>query len=144
MSTKFPTLPTPVPLTVLLESATRAVLSRLTQDLRATGHPDVAEPHLILFGNLDCGTTHAAAISRSLRDMQTMGYLTLSDDPDRGNQKRVTMTPAGMALATAARAALAAIERDLSDQLGPQAVGNLCDMLAACAALSRPPPWSGP
>ena len=137
MSTKLPTYPDPAPvaepLTVLLESATRSVLRSLTARLAACGFDGVTPSHLVLFGNLDCGTTHAARIatrmgvsrqatSKTLRELQDLGLVRLDDDPDRGNQKLVILTDLGMQLAQAARRELALIEAALAVDLGPEAV----------------------
>ncbi|WP_316015627.1 MarR family winged helix-turn-helix transcriptional regulator [Roseobacter sp. HKCCA0434] len=125
-----------IPLTVLLQSASQSVLSDVVADLRADGFDHVSESHLILMGNLDCGTTQATriaermqvsrqAISRGLRDLQALGLVVLRDDPTRGNAKIVTMTPEGERLALAARAALARVEAKLADRIGAEAVTAL-------------------
>lgn len=131
MSTKLPTsVPAQVPpLTVLLEAVSRSVIRRLAEQLQTKGHDLITEPHLVLLGNLDCGSTHAAqiaqrmgisrqAVSKTLREMQSMGYLSLEDDPARGNQKLVVMTERGRQLAITAREELGSIEAALSKQIG--------------------------
>jgi len=119
----------PEPLTVLLDAASQSVLRTLTTRLRARGYEAVTEPHLILFGNLDCGATHAAhiaqrmrvsrqAISKTLQELQRLDFLRLEDDPDRRNQKLVVMRERGMRLALEARDELHRIEAELSDRIG--------------------------
>lgn len=141
MSTKFTNRPQP--LTVLLSVATGAVLSDLRARLLACGYDGITDSHLVLFGHLDCGATHAAliaqrmgvsrqAISKTLREMETLGILRLAPDPDRGNQKLVVMTEAGERLATDARAALAGIEADLATRIGPEAWPALRNALERC------------
>lgn len=139
MSTSFTTsrsAPLPEPLTVLLESASQSVLRDLVERLRARGHASVSAPHLVLFGNLDCGATHAAriaqrmgvsrqAISKTLRELQDLGFVSLEDDPKRRNQKLVVMTDRGMRLATDAREELAAIEGALAERIGADAMQAL-------------------
>ncbi len=140
MSTKF-TSETDVsgmsePLTVLLQAASQSILRGLIGRLKGSGYADITEPHLVLFGNLDCGATHAAqiaqrmqvsrqAISKTLRELQSLGWLRLEDDPARGNQKLVVMTPRGMQLATDARKALGEIEALLAQQIGEEAMSHL-------------------
>jgi len=140
MSTKFTTKPpfnaVPEPLTVLLEAASRSVLRSLTARLRGCGYAMVTDPHLVLFGNLDCGATHAAqiaqrmqvsrqAVSKTLRELQELGFVRLEDDPERRNQKLVIMTDRGMALALDARQELHAIESALAQEIGPGAMAAL-------------------
>lgn len=144
MSTKFTTLESAEelaePLTVLLEAASQSVLRSLLERLRTRGYGDVTEPHLILFGNLDCGATHAAqialrmqvsrqAISKTLRELQALEFLRLQDDPQRRNQKIVMMTDLGMQFATDARSALNEIERALAERYGQDTMKKLREAL---------------
>ena len=140
MSTKFTTKGAssdpPTPLTVLLGAASQSVLRRLQLRLRACGYDTVTEPHLVLFGNLDCGATHAAqiaqrmqvsrqAISKTLRELQTLGFVRLEDDPARRNQKLVVMTKRGMRFALDAREQLQAIEAEIAAEIGTEALTAL-------------------
>lgn len=144
MSTKFTTSITsndsPTPLTVLLEAVSQSVMRRLHVRLRECGYVTVTEPHLVLFGNLDCGATHAAqmaqrmqvsrqAISKTLRELQSLGFVRLEDDPARRNQKLVVMTEVGMQLAVDAREQLHAIEAELAAEIGTEAFTALRDAL---------------
>jgi len=124
------------PLTVLLETAAQYVLRTLTTRLRERGYVAITEPHLVLFGNLDCGATHAAriaqrmrvsrqAISKTLRELHRLGFISLEDDPDRGNQKLVVMTERGTELALEARGELREIEAEIADQIGASAMEAL-------------------
>lgn len=140
MSTKFTSrednTPAPEPLTVLLQAASQSILRGLIERLKACGYTDITEPHLVLFGNLDCGATHAAqiaqrmrvsrqAISKTLRELQSSGWVRLEDDPARRNQKLVVMTQPGMQLAKDARMALGEIEALLAQKIGKDAMRNL-------------------
>jgi DNA-binding MarR family transcriptional regulator len=140
MSTKFTTKvitnDSPFPLTVLLGAASQSVLRRLHIRLRESGYEIVTEPHLVLFGNLDCGATHAAqiaqrmqvsrqAISKTLRELQSLALVRLEDDPARRNQKLVVMTEAGMQLALDAREQLHAIEAEIASEIGTEALTAL-------------------
>lgn len=126
----------PEPLTVLLETASQSVLHSLTARLRAGGFLTITESHLVLFGNLDCGATHAAqiahrmqvsrqAISKTLRELQALGFIQLDDDHYRRNQKLVVMTKRGMQLAVAARSELRAIETAIANEIGARAMAAL-------------------
>ena len=126
----------PEPLTVLLQAASQVILRALIDRLHASGYSDITEPQIVLFGNLDCGATHAAqiaqrmqvsrqAISKTLRELQSMGWVLLEDDPARRNQKLVVMTKPGMQFANDARKALGAIEAKLAQDIGEDAMRNL-------------------
>ncbi len=147
MSTKFTTSPEadqwPEPLTVLLHAASQSVLRDLLTRLRTRGYPNVTESHLILFGNLDCGATHAAqiaqrmrvsrqAISKTLRELQSLDLVRMEDDLQRRNQKLVVMTALGMQFAMDARSSLNDVEAVLADHFGRDAVTQLRKSLEQC------------
>jgi len=153
MSTKLTIRRGPVdagkPLTVLLEATSQFILQSLIARLQERGYDNVTEPHLVLFGNLDCGATHAAqiaqrmqmsrqAISKTLRELQSLGLVRLEDDPERRNQKTVVMTPRGMQLARAARDQLRVIETEIAAEIGSAEVAALRSALEKCwEAISR-------
>lgn len=131
MSTKLTNfvIPSAEPLTVLLQSATQSVLQGLVQRVRQLGYAEVSESHLVLFGNLDCGATHASqvaqrmqisrqAVSKTLQELQQLGFVVLEDDSGRRNRKVVVMTEYGKKLAMDARAELQSIENELGRELG--------------------------
>jgi DNA-binding MarR family transcriptional regulator len=126
----------PEPLTVLLQKASQSILRSLREALAARGYDEVSESHLILFGNLDCGATYAAAIaqrmsvsrqaiSRTLRELEQLGFVRLEDDAARRNQKLVVMTGRGRRLALDARDELARIEDGLARDMGRELAGAL-------------------
>jgi len=123
-------------MTVLLQAASQSVLRSLIFHLRECGYDKVTETHLVLFGNLDCGATHAAqiaqrmqvsrqAISKTLRELQVLGFIRLQTDPARQNQKLVVMTAHGMQLASDARRTLRMIEAQLAAELGQETMTAL-------------------
>jgi DNA-binding MarR family transcriptional regulator len=69
------------------------------------------------------------AISKTLREMQSLGLIALENDPARANQKLVVMTAEGMRLATDARRELADIETQLADRIGRQEAEALRSIL---------------
>lgn len=142
MSTKLTRSASPEPISVLLARAAGSVLHHLAAGVRGQGFDGVSEAHLMLFGHLDCGATHAAriaqrmqvsrqAISKTLRELQDLGFVRLADDPDRRNQKLVVMTARGNELAVAARAELARIEAAMGAMIGAGAMAELRRALEA-------------
>lgn len=112
-----------------IQTASQWVMTGLLNALHLQGYADIAEPHLILIGNLDCGTTHAAAvaqrmgvsrqaINRTLRELETQGFLRLEEDPVRRNQKIIAMTASGIELVIHARRALDGLEALLGSRIG--------------------------
>jgi len=65
------------------------------------------------------------AISKTLRELQELGFLRLEDDPARRNQKLVVMVERGMQLALEARGELRMIEAEMSDRIGADAMEAL-------------------
>jgi DNA-binding MarR family transcriptional regulator len=146
MSTKFTRLAVSsdaeVPMTVLLQTASEWIMRGLLAKLQRLGYQGITDSHMILFGNLDCGTTHAAAIAqrigvsrqaihRTLRELEQSGILILQSDPLRRNQNLVVMTDAGKRLALDARAGLAEVELLLGQRIGTAAAKALRDALQA-------------
>lgn len=137
MSTKFTKhamdFDPPAPLTVLLQTASRWVMQGLIAELKTKSYTGLTESHLVLLGNLDCGSTYASAVAqrigltrqaiyRTVKEMEALGFLSLHDDPLRRNQKLVLMTETGMQLALDARDALSRLEATLGHRIGKDAL----------------------
>jgi DNA-binding MarR family transcriptional regulator len=143
MSTKLTT--SSAPLTVLLSSWSGAILAELRSRLVSQGYAGLTETHLVLYGHLDCGATHAAriaqrmavsrqAISRTLRELEALGFLRLDPHPGLRNQKLVVMTESGQRLALDARAALNDLELALADHVGQREWKIVRAALESCCA----------
>jgi len=65
------------------------------------------------------------AISKTLREMQALGFIQLENDHDRRNQKLVVMTNRGLQLAVAARSELRDIETAIARRIGAEAIAAL-------------------
>lgn len=143
MSTKFTSdaLP-PVPLSLLMLNATKWINQSVLRLMAAKGYSGLSEPHLNLLANLDCGITKASsvaqqmgvsrqAIYRTTNELQTLGILTLEEDPNRRNQKRIVMTDKGMQLALDARETLLDLEAELVNRLGRSEFTDLRAILEA-------------
>jgi DNA-binding MarR family transcriptional regulator len=87
--------------------------------------PDGARPSE-LAGRL--GMTKQA-LNYLLGELERLGYLVRSADPDDLRSKRVTLTPRGHAAAKAMRAAVRAQEREWAKELGPERFGVLRRLL---------------
>lgn len=123
-------------------TATQWVNQSVLNLMAAKGYTKLSEPHLNLLANLDCGITQASAVAkqmgisrqaiyRTTRELQQMGFLTLEEDPQQRNKKRISMTKNGMLLATDARAALSQVEIELAKRVGNGGFKNLRATLAA-------------
>lgn len=115
-------------------------MTGLLNALHLQGYADITEPHLILIGNLDCGSTHAAAvaqrmgvsrqaINRTMRELETQGFLRLEEDPIRRNQKIIVMTESGVELVTHARGVLDELEELLGSRIGKNTIAVLREAL---------------
>lgn len=97
--------------------------------LEKKGYMGLSEAQLNLLANLQCGSTYASAVAvqmgisrqaiyRTTKELQKAGLLVLEEDAERRNQKIITMTARGMALATDAQAILEQVETELAARIG--------------------------
>ena len=129
------------PLGLLLVDADQWMGQQVMILMAARGHKLSASEFGFL-ANLDCGETHASSVARRMgisrqavyrttRALQDQGLLKLLDDPERGNQKIVSMTDQGKAFVTAARECLAEAEAELARRIGDDHVAALKAALSA-------------
>jgi len=136
MSTKL-TIPTdhmPESLSLDLYQAARSYQARieahLSHRLAAEHGVRIAPSQLGFLSALICGENTASDIARRLgvsrqaaqrqvSEMVAAGYLTLSEDPQRRNQRLIAFTPPGRALIARCRAILAELDRDLAAEADP-------------------------
>jgi len=104
--------------------------ARLAERLAAEHDVHIAPAQLGFLSALICGENTASDIGRRLgvsrqaaqrqvADMVAAGYLTLSQDPERRNQRLIAFTPEGRTLIARCRAILAELDRDLADEAAP-------------------------
>lgn len=133
MSTKFtkPAIQTspPAPLSLLFQQSNRWFSLSVLNMLEKKGYMGLSEAQLNLLANLQCGSTYASAVAvqmgisrqaiyRTTKELQKAGLLVLEEDAERRNQKIITMTAQGMALATDARVILEQVETELATRIG--------------------------
>lgn len=140
MSTKLTTIPPvgtrPIPLAQLLVRAQQWVNLGVVRLMRERGHVRLSAAQLAFLSNLDCGSTHAAAVARRMgvtrqaiyrqtRELQALGILALEDDPERGNQRMIRITPQGSLAINDARACVAEVEAELARRVGDRTFDQL-------------------
>lgn len=119
------------PLSVLFHQSSKWFSLSVKNLLEKKGYTDLSDAHLSLLANLQCGSTYASAVAaqmgisrqaiyRTTKELQSAGILILEEDGERRNQKIITMTERGMALATDARAILELVEMELAARIGPE------------------------
>jgi DNA-binding MarR family transcriptional regulator len=116
------------------------VNGEIVERLRAA-HPRVRYAHGFLIQQLvegprpvgeiasDLGVT-SQAISKSVRELEGLGYVERSSDPGDARVRRIALTEAGRAVLEAGRSARAQLNAELADVLGE-------DRVAATAATLR-------
>jgi DNA-binding MarR family transcriptional regulator len=116
------------------------VNGEIVERLRAA-HPRVRYAHGFLIQQLvegprpvgeiasDLGVT-SQAISKSVRELEGLGYVERSSDPGDARVRRIALTEAGRAVLEAGRSARAQVNAELADVLGE-------DRVAATAATLR-------
>ena len=113
---------------LLAEVLNAEVLERLRAE-----HPDMRYSHGFVFQQLvegpravgevaeNLGVT-SQAISKAARELEALGYLERSPDPDDARVRRLALSERGRAAVEAGRAARAALNRELADALGVERV----------------------
>jgi DNA-binding MarR family transcriptional regulator len=125
-----------MPLAQLLVRAQQWVNLGVVQLMRERGHARLSAAQLAFLSNLDCGWTHAAAVARRMgvtrqavyrqtRELQALGILALEDDPERGNQRIIRITPRGTVVIDDARACVAEVEAELARRIGDRTSDQL-------------------
>lgn len=123
-----------------LARAHEALLGQVSRTLAHRGYKGVSPSTLAFLGQLDCGVNVAAEVARALGQSRQMvaktvgrlaelGYLRMSKDPDRGNQKVIAFTEEGEQLVAEAREILASLDMKLDDALGEASLDELISLL---------------
>jgi DNA-binding MarR family transcriptional regulator len=76
------------------------------------------------------------ALNYLLGELERLGYLERRPDPEDLRSKRVALTPRGTAVITVIRDAVAEMEADWAQQLGPD---RFADLRALLVELNQPP-----
>lgn len=132
----------PAPLSLLFQQSNRWFSLSVLNLLEAKGYVRLSEAQLSLLANLQCGSTYASAVAtqmgisrqaiyRTTKELQETGLLVLEEDTERRNQKVISMTPRGMALATDARIVLEQVETALAARIGRESALVLRQSLEA-------------
>ena len=128
----------------LLAGASRAVNAELMSRLAAAGHPLIRPSHIAVFAGLQPGGSqisalaHAAGVSRQalsalVREVEALGYVRTSPDPDDRRAVLVDLTDAGVAFCVAAIEISREITREFERSWGPDALEQLRERLRSIA-----------
>jgi DNA-binding MarR family transcriptional regulator len=124
----------------LLRVPAEAIHRRIIRELNAAGFDDLTTPHMAIFrfpgpdgvrpGVLaERAGISKQAMNRLLGSLEDLGYLARSDAPDEGRARIVRFTKRGNAAYAKAIEVLRDIEREWSDELGPEDFGQLKKLL---------------
>ena len=117
-----------------------AIRGRMLAGLHAAGFTDLVPAHFAVMRYpgpenqrpsevaAEAGMTKQA-MNYLLGQLEQLGYLTRSDDPDDQRSKRIHLTDRGHAAAQCIRATVAQIETELEQELGPRQFGQLRQLL---------------
>ncbi len=150
-----------------LDVATLALLAgaaateRLLDDVRRDGHPDLRAAHGYVFQHLIDRTPTVGelaealevtqqAASKSVAELESLGYVARAPDPDDQRVRRVRLTERGRAAVAAGRTARARLEERLAEAVSDDArsaartaLGALLDLSGGTDAVrsrrARPP-----
>jgi DNA-binding MarR family transcriptional regulator len=115
---------------VLLQRLSRDFERRARATLRARGHTRLQPSHQVVFASLGrTGTrltdlAHRASMTKQamgqiVDDLERLGYVERTPDPDDGRAKIVRFTPAGLDFVSDAAEVLTEIWHDYAELLGP-------------------------
>ena len=121
----------------LLVRLTRQFRQELAAPRERRGYGDVREPHLQIFGNIRTGSVRLtelasraqlslAATSELVNDLEHLGYLYRSPDPQDGRAKLIELTDRGRRLLAAAGDQVAVIEARWSELVGQSDFEQMC------------------
>jgi DNA-binding MarR family transcriptional regulator len=124
--------------------------AEVLEAMRAGGHPDVRYSHGFLFQQLvegpravgevaaNLGVT-SQAVSKAARELEALGYLERTPDPEDARVRRLALTARGRDALETGRAARAALNRRLADALGAgrteAAAATLADAMRELGAM---------
>jgi len=124
----------------LLRVPAQAIQRRIISELNASGFEELRLPHMAVLqfpgpdgvrpGLLaDRAGMSKQAMNQLLRSLEAVGYLARSDHPDEGRARLVRLTKRGRAAYAKAHDILRDIEREWSDELGPEQFARLKKLL---------------
>jgi DNA-binding MarR family transcriptional regulator len=124
----------------LLRRPWEAVQRRMLERLHDRGFDDLDAAHLTVFqypGPQGAKPSELAtrlrvskqALNYLLGELERLGYLERRPDPDDLRSKRVALTKRGTSVALVMRDAVAEVESEWAEQLGPRRFGRLRDLL---------------
>lgn len=124
----------------LLRVPAQVIHRRIIAELNAAGFEELRVPHMAVLqfpgpdGVRPGVLAERAGISKQamnqlLRSLEAVGYLARSDHPDEGRARLVRLTKRGRAAYAKAHDILRDIEREWSDELGPEQFARLKKLL---------------
>ena len=128
------------PLIRLVNRANRAMQADMVRSAHARGHPQIKQAHNLVFGFLTAGGARAsdlaarAGITRQsmgeiVRDMVSLGILTMEPDPDDRRAKLVNYTPEGLEIATGGFHHILDLEKRFTEEFGADGYERVRDAL---------------
>jgi len=117
----------------LLAKASHAINTRLMARLAESGHPPIRPSHLAVFAGLEPGGSqitslaHHAGLSRQalsalVREVEALGYVQTSPDPEDRRAVRVELTDLGVSFCLSAIAISREITHDIEERWGTDAL----------------------
>lgn len=120
----------------LLMSAASSVSMATLDALASEGHPGIRPSHVALFAHIDPGGTtitalaERAGVSRQamsmvVRELEPLGYIATSPDPEDGRATRVTLTALGARFCEDATTTSDRIAREWAESIGDDGLDDL-------------------
>jgi DNA-binding MarR family transcriptional regulator len=143
----------------VLRELSRDFDNRVTRKLAQRGHPDISLSQQVIFANIGLGRTRVTELARraqitqqatgkTLRELETLGYVErVVDETDR-RAKDIRLTPRGLQLVADAVASIEEVKLEYARKIGPAELDELESRLRAAAIKLEldylPPHWANP
>ncbi|MEE4144418.1 MAG: MarR family transcriptional regulator [Halieaceae bacterium] len=143
----------------LLREFSRDLDRRVTHKLRERGHTDFSLSHQVVFANMGLGRTRVTelaeraritqqAMGKTLRELESLGYVERSVDPRDRRARAIRLTPRGIQLVEDAVGCFEEARREYAAKIGERELDELEERLRSAASRLEldylPTSWAQP
>lgn len=143
----------------ILREFSRDLDRRVTRKLRERGHSDFSLSHQVVFSNMGLGRTRVTelaeracitqqAMGKTLRELESQGYIERSVDPSDRRARAIRLTPRGIKLVHDAVCCFEEARQEYAEKIGERELAELEQRLRSAASRLEldylPTSWAEP
>jgi DNA-binding MarR family transcriptional regulator len=143
----------------ILREFSRDFDRRVTHKLRERGHRDFSLSHQVVFANMGLGRTRVTelaeraritqqAMGKTLRELESLGYIERSVDPSDRRARSIRLTPRGIQLVDDAVSCCEEVRQEYAGKIGERELDELEERLRSAASRLEldylPTSWAEP